>query len=162
MGHPARLLPDASPGVRHVLVTICTRDRHPHFTDADVVDLICTHFLRCCNDWAFDIVAYCFMPDHLHALLKGCCGDGIAADLLRNVKQRTSFHFRRAYGRRLWQRSYFDRTLRTKDEVRTAINYVVSNPIRAGLVVSAMDYPYWGSGVYSRAAIIEFLQIGPT
>ena len=162
MGHPARLSPDASPGVHYVLVTICTCDRQPHFTDADVVDLICTQFLQCCEEWAFEVVAYCFMPDHLHALLTGFCDDGVAADLLRNVKQRTSFHFRRAYGRRLWQRSYFDRTLRAAEDVRTAIGYVVSNPVRAGLVVSPSEYPYWGSDVYSRAEIVEFLQLGPT
>ena len=45
---------------------------------------------------------------------------------------------------------------------RTAIGYVVSNPVRAGLVVSPSEYPYWGSDVYSRAEIVEFLQLGPT
>jgi REP element-mobilizing transposase RayT len=102
------------------------------------------------------------MPDHLHALITGTCDDGRAAKAVRAVKQRTSFYFKKSFGLRLWQRSYFDRTLRTRDDARATIAYIVSNPIRAGLAASASDYPHWGSQRYRREEILEFLQIRPT
>jgi hypothetical protein len=100
------------------------------------------------------------MPDHLHALVVGRGDDGHAADVVRAAKQRTSFYFKQSCGSRLWQRSYFDRTLRTRDDVRDEIAYVVSNPIRAGLVASANDYPHWGSQRYSRKEIVESFRSG--
>jgi len=35
--------------------------------------------------------------------------------------------------------------------------YILANPVRAGLVTSVADYPFWGSGVWSRAELIETL-----
>jgi hypothetical protein len=57
----------------------------------------------------------------------------------------------------LWQPSFFDRTLRSDESICEVIRYIVQNPIRAGLVERAEDYPYWGSSVYSRQQILEYI-----
>jgi hypothetical protein len=38
---------------------------------------------------------------------------------------------------------FHDRALRAEGEVETVARYVICNPIRAGLVESADQYPYW-------------------
>ena len=57
----------------------------------------------------------------------------------------------------LWQRSYFDRTLRREDALPQLIGYVIANPVRAGLTQRTGDYPHWGSEVWTREDLLEFL-----
>ena len=45
----------------------------------------------------------------------------------------------------LWQAGFHDRALRAEVDVRAAARYLVANPLRAGLVVSVGDYPYWNA-----------------
>ena len=39
---------------------------------------------------------------------------------------------------KLWQDDYFDRLMRNEKQFRTAIEYVINNPVKAGLV----DWPF--------------------
>jgi hypothetical protein len=41
------------------------------------------------------------------------------------------------------------------------VRYIINNPVRAGLVADVRDYPFWGSSVYSREALLEYIS-GPT
>ena len=43
----------------------------------------------------------------------------------------------------------YERVLRNEEEKIAFIRYVIQNPIRAGLVETPLDYPFWGS--YARA-----------
>ena len=90
------------------------------------------------------------MPDHLHLLVEG----SEASDLpvfVKDFKQRTGFQYRRARGQSLWQKSYYDHILRTEEDVHGVARYIVGNPVRAGLVAAAKDYPYCGSFVWGEA-----------
>ena len=98
------------------------------------------------------------MPDHLHAVVMTESVDGDFREFVRVAKQRTAFAFRKTHQRPLWQPSYFDRTIRDGEDLRPTIVYLVANPIRAGLVEKVDDYPFWGSSVYTRAEIIEFVE----
>ena len=82
------------------------------------------------------------MPDHWHGLV--VLGDhATLADLMRSAKGRSS---RAIEGTgRLWSPGYFDRALRSDDDLRMAARYVVANPLRAGLVARLGDYPFWDS-----------------
>jgi hypothetical protein len=57
----------------------------------------------------------------------------------------------------LWQGGFHDHVLRQEEDRRAAIRYLIANPIRAGLVVDVRDYPFWGSGVWSREELIQTL-----
>lgn len=43
------------------------------------------------------------------------------------------------------------------DAARSIVKYVIGNPIRGALVKDLLDYPFWGSGLYSREALIEYI-----
>ena len=70
--------------------------------------------------------------------------------MVRLAKQLSGHEYRRVTGGRLWQESYFDRTLRSDESLPDSIAYVIANPVRAGLAVKPEDYPHWGSGMWSR------------
>jgi putative transposase len=88
--------------------------------------------------YGFEIVAYCFMPDHLHLLVAG----GQDASLGRSVQ-----HFKQATGHRhpgLWQRSYYDHILRQEEDLEDVARYIWANPVRAGVVEDVLAYSYSG------------------
>jgi putative transposase len=89
----------------------------------------------------FDVLAYCFMPDHVHLLVEG----NEKADLIEFVrvfKQRTSYRYKKAAGYKLWQRSFHDRVLRGEEGTEAVARYIWNNPVRKGLASSAPDYPF--------------------
>jgi putative transposase len=85
------------------------------------------------------------MPDHVHLLL----GLGQSTNLVSIVGAWKSkcFLLRRRRGnlRRFWQRSFYDHALRRDEDLLVVARYVLANPIRAGLVENATDYPLSGS-----------------
>ncbi len=88
--------------------------------------------------YGFQIVAYCFMPDHLHLLAAGTHD----SPLVRFVQ-----HFKQATGHRhrgLWQRSYYDHVLRHDEGLDDVARYIWANPVRTGIVHEAYAYPYSG------------------
>lgn len=127
--------------------------------DSQVVADVAARFLQVATNEEFAIDVYCFMPDHLHVL---ATAQTDAADFQRFVKlakQRSGFAFKQAMGTRLWQDSFFDRTLRDAETPAEVIRYIIGNPVRAGLVQAPTEYPHWGSQIYSREAIIDFVSI---
>jgi len=86
------------------------------------------------------------MPDHLHLLAEGLEGSDLA-ELMKTFKQATAYDYRRRTGRPLWQRSYYDHVLRGSDELQPAIEHILENPIRAGLVDNPGAYPFSGGEV---------------
>jgi putative transposase len=112
------------------------------------------------DEQAFAVIAYCFMPDHLHLLVTG---EHVTSDLrafVDRVKQQSAYWYQRRTGGRLWQRSYWDRVLRNEEATFAAIHYIFANPVRAGLVSHPLDYPFSGSCVYTRDALAMAWVVG--
>jgi len=105
----------------------------------------------------FAILAYCYMPDHLHLLVKGTT---VRADLRRFAqiaRQRAAVRHSARTGSVLWQSGYHDRVLRDDEATGAAIRYLLNNPVRAGLVSDAAHYPFAGSEVHSLDELMTFL-----
>ncbi len=78
------------------------------------------------------------MPDHLHALVS-LTGKLSLSQVMQRVKGRSS----RALGGGLWQPGLHDHALRAEEDRVAVGRYVIANPVRAGLVTSLRDWPYW-------------------
>ena len=94
----------------------------------------------------FGLLAYCFMPDHLHLLVQGSEGSDLAR-FIKVFKQASSFDYKRREGRPLWQRSYYDHVLRGQDELQPAVEYILGNPVRAGLADNPDAYSFSGGDI---------------
>jgi len=110
-----------------------------------------SQFLRCARANDFEILAYCFMPDHLHLVAKGLTPTSYLRDFVAVAKQRSAYAARAWMRGRLWQPGYYERILRDRDDVQNVIRYVLENPVRAGLVRVAGDYPFAGKPVSPRS-----------
>ena len=73
------------------------------------------------------------MPDHVHLLVTATGTRANASELVRFLKQETAYAFRKTGGQQLWQRSFFDRTLRSDEDLKDVVSYIVMNPVRACL-----------------------------
>ncbi len=81
------------------------------------------------------------MPDHFHLLVGP--REGNLVDLIRGWKSFSSNTLRKeGLEGPLWQRGFFDHALRQEEDIEAAANYIVNNPVRAGLVGDWRDYPY--------------------
>jgi len=131
-------------------LTLACAHRRAVFVDKCVVEN-CIEALRSgAEKRGVAVLAYCFMPDHLHLLVEGGAGSDVP-QFVKDFKQRTSYAYRRVSGEALWQKSYYDHVLRREEDVREAARYVVGNPVRAGLVKAARDHPYSGSFAWGEA-----------
>ena len=126
-------------------LTICTQHRRRVFISREAVDLVLLQLSQTASRNHVAVIAYCFMPDHLHLLVETTADDSNLAEFVRVFKQCSSYHWKTAFGHVLWQRSYFEHVLREGESPVKAARYLLGNPLRAGMVVSVEDYPFLGS-----------------
>jgi len=131
----------SEPG-RLYLLTTNTRDRSPLFSDFRLARTVINQLRTADESKACRSLAWVLMPDHLHWLIE--LGNTGLSDLMCAFKSRSSCALYRAgsYRRHIWQTSFHDTALRREDDVRAVARYIVANPIRAGLVKRAGDYPH--------------------
>ncbi len=135
-------------------LTLSCHQRTPWFRNARLVAK-CLEFLRWAADkHGVDVYVFCFMPDHLHLLVRG--GDSTRlSDFVHDFKQRSGYLVKQVAGRDLWQRSFYDHVLRRDEDLLAAARYTAANPVRAGLVAQPSDYLHLGSFVWDRSAVVE-------
>ena len=90
------------------------------------------------------ILGYCLMPSHVHAIVVPERFDSMAKGFGRahNSYSRYLNAVRRRSGH-LWQNRFYSASL-DRSHLARALRYVDLNPVRAGIVESALDYP-WSS-----------------
>jgi REP element-mobilizing transposase RayT len=52
-------------------LTFNTFDRTPILAQDEPIGLVKAQFLRAAHEHRFELTAYCFMPDHVHLLVRG-------------------------------------------------------------------------------------------
>src|SRR3990170_4138119 len=137
-----RLKPESYEGPAAFSVTISTANRSPLLKQPDTVDMCTAALAEIASQHGMDVLAYCFMPDHLHLLIEAASGNLI--QFMKAFKQMSGYHHRRALGQRLWQKGYYDHVLRRGEDVNSVAEYIYHNPVRAGLVDSPDKYPSSG------------------
>ena len=148
-------------GFHRYFLTFCTFERQRRFTTVDAVDLVMLQIQRAAGEERFAVIAYCFMPDHVHLLVEAQADDSDARRFIKSAKQYAGFYFRQRFGQQLWQRYGFERTLRDDEATLSVARYIFENPVRARLVRNPEDYPFSGSPVHSVAAILEAVRFEP-
>ena len=91
------------------------------------------------------VFAYCVMPDHLHLVLSPIGGKRVVSDFIRDLKSYTTRRsWKLGWSGPLWQRTFYDHIGRRREDLLKMCNYILANPVRAGLVGSVVDWPYSG------------------
>ena len=124
-------------------LTLNTAARHREFTGKEAVHDCLEALYEASTHHGFTVLAYCFMPNHLHLLVKSSETSSLVP-FMKRFKQLSSYRHKQRTGRPLWHRSYYDHVLRREDDLLAAAEYIWNNPVRAGLVAERDAYPFIG------------------
>lgn len=136
-------------------LTFCTNERRPLFTDGATVELVVRQLMRTSNEQRFSVIAYCFMPDHLHLLIEGSSDDSDGKRFIKLFKQYSGYYYTQQRQETLWQRHGFEHVLRDDETTAEVVRYILGSPVRAGLSPTAGEYPYVGSLAYELSDLIR-------
>jgi REP element-mobilizing transposase RayT len=133
---------------RVFFVTFCVWDRRKVFNEsaaaASMRDIL-FHYRE--RQWYW-ILCYCVMSDHIHMLLKLRSSDHKLSRIIATLKHESAKRLKRVDEAFRWQYGYYDRVLRSNDSEFAFAHYIMQNPVRAGIVKEAEDYPW--SGIVDR------------
>jgi REP element-mobilizing transposase RayT len=113
--------------------------------------------------YACKLIGYVIMPDHIHLLIWPQNAK-IITDFMRDLKRFTSGRITRQAkleskidwvekfeeagketnraDSKVWQDSFWEQAIYTEGFLKQKLNYLHLNPVRAGIVADAADYPY--------------------
>lgn len=129
-------------GTYAYFVTILTKDRGTYFREVEVVDSLIAILVKKARSERFDVLAYCFMPDHLHLLVIGKEDNSNLKKLINLFKQESGYWFKKNYNENLWHISYYDHILRKEESIEGVAMYILENPVRRGLVSDFRGYRF--------------------
>lgn len=91
----------------------------------------------------YALAAWCIMPTHVHALIE-LRFDAALGDIVQAWKSATAHAINKGEGRkgRLWRREYFDRFMRSEDQLSGTVAYIENNPVAAGLCERPADWVF--------------------
>jgi putative transposase len=139
---PSRLSTFDYVGCHRYLLTMCTLRRRPLFSRADLVVAARSQLLRTAQDCGFKILAFVFMPDHLHVCVESTHLDADLRKFCYCLRRRVSCACWKFIRGPLWQNGFHERILRDGEDVRMVISYILMNPVRARLVERYEDYAH--------------------
>jgi putative transposase len=129
-------------------VTFCTHERQRFLAKNEVHTAFVLFAKRAKNNFNVAVGRYVIMPDHVHLFVRGDYNFRLGPWIgtLKQALAKAAM-LSRAKGQ-IWEEGFFDHVLRTNESCSQKWNYVRENPVRAGLVKSAADWPYKGEIVY--------------
>jgi len=86
------------------------------------------------------------MPNHVHLLLTPNIEPSAALHRLRGASAREANQLLGLTGQPFWQAESYDHLVRSEAEFERIEDYIIQNPVRAGLARSAEEYP-WSSAL---------------
>ena len=128
-------------------ITACTADRQRFFASAENVDDALGALRDALSKFEMHVLAYCFMPDHVHLLFEGK-NETNMMDFVKLFKQLAGFRLKKRTGRSLWQKSYYDRIVRLEEDLADFSAYIFANPVRKGIVTGAVGIPVFRRRVF--------------
>jgi len=95
------------------------------------------------NGTRYELIAWCVMPNHVHAVFSPIEGHTLA-EIVHSWKSYSAQKANGILGRsgRFWQREYFDHLVRNETSLAKIAKYVLDNPEKAGL----RNWPWRGVG----------------
>ncbi len=114
---------------------------------ASLVENALIHFDR----ERYRLLAWCLMPNHVHVVVEVSAKHSLT-QVIGNWKSFTAKRANSLLGRSgpFWHADYFDRYMRDENHLMRTIAYVEDNPVKAGLVMSAPEWP-WSSARFARS-----------
>ena len=151
--------------------TVVTYKRNRILTDNTSRTMLHNAFQNVKTRFPFTVDAICLLPDHLHCIWTLPEGDSNYAIRWKEIKRMFSREYGRQFGypeirnqsrnnrqeSTLWQRRYWEHTIRDEKDYLIHVEYIHYNPVKHGLVNRVADWEwssfhrYVAMGMYDAA-----------
>jgi REP element-mobilizing transposase RayT len=127
-------------------ITACTDDRRNILANSKAAAILVEEWKTAKERHDWYIGRYVIMPNHIHFF---CAPGNEAREMpvfMKFWKEWTSKKIKKECGieGHVWQREFFDHLLRNEESYAQKWDYVFNNPVRAGLVKEATEWPWQG------------------
>ena len=126
-----------------------------HLRSEAIATLVIESMLRGQNLGQYQLGPFVIMANHVHMLLLPSISPSLLLKSLKGVTAREANRLLHRTGAQFWQRESYDHWVRDDREWSKIASYIERNPVKAGLVVMAEDYPWssanprWIEGVHT-------------
>ncbi len=120
----------------------------PHWLGQPEIAQLLTDSLHFLNGKHYKLDAFCIMSNHAHIVFEPLLqADGSYCPLAKTMHSLKLYTARRAnllLGRngQFWDHERYDHEVRDENEWRRIVEYVVNNPVKAGIVKEWQDWPW--------------------
>ena len=121
----------------------------PHYLKEEAIAQEVAQSLHFWDDKKLELICYCIMSNHVHAVLKLFDSDEennaiLLHKVLQSIKRHSAREANELLGRegQFWHRESFDYLVRDRDELYRIIEYVLDNPVKAGLCLSRNEWKW--------------------
>jgi putative transposase len=129
----------------------------------DQIDALRAAIRRTLDSHPFTIDAVVVLPEHLHIVMTLPDGDADYSNRWKLIKRRftdtvaksgTTIARHRDGVPALWQRRFWEHTIRDERDYERHIDYIHFNPVRHGLVARVRDWPHSSFHDYVRRGLL--------
>jgi REP element-mobilizing transposase RayT len=114
-----------------------------YLTNSEIAE-ICKYTLHSPDGKEYKLICYCIMPNHIHLVFELIEGNRGVSKLMQSVKRISARKCNLILNRKgkFWQDESYDRLVRDDKELYFIIQYVLMNPVNAGLVQNWNDWKF--------------------
>lgn len=125
-------------------------------TQPEIAVLVQNELRHGAEDGLYRLYAYTLMSNHVHVLLHPLEDPGTSqpvplsriTQLIKGRSARATNQVLGRTGQQFWARESYDHWARNEQETRRIIAYIMNNPVKAGLVNDARDWPWsWATEI---------------
>jgi putative transposase len=152
-----------------VFLTLVTGRRRPLFAEEPARQLLRQAIAQTMTDRPWEMTAVVLLPDHLHMIWRLPDGDVDYSTRVSLLKKRFTRAFLAAGGeetaapagqrrhrlRGVWQRRFWEHTIRSAKDFRMHVDYIHLNPVKHGLAARPADWPWSSFHRYVRQGWYE-------
>ena len=128
--------------IYHVVTS--THDRIPYFTKLFSGRVVIDAMHREDEAGHVETLAFVVMPDHLHWLFI-LCGSRSLSTAVGTMKSYSTRRLNSLLERRgrIWRQGFYDHAIQNDEVLVHVARYIVTNPLRAGIVKTVRQYSLW-------------------
>jgi len=144
--------PPVCPGVRHPRIikhgatyhVVARANRQEFILESRAVkELLLRTLVRAKSRYRFELVSLCVMGNHFHMMIKPGPGESLSR-IMQWILSVFAIRFNLMFGLRghVWYDRFRSKVIAGLRHFLATLSYISLNPVRAGIVDRAEDYPY--------------------
>lgn len=101
----------------------------------------------------YQLICFCIMSNHIHLVIKLTEGAPDLSKIMHSIKRHTARQSNIILKREgaFWMQESYDHLIRNGNELRHIVNYVLNNPVKAGLTKDWETWPH----TYARLDLLD-------